>query len=224
MSEPHWTPPATPSSPPSWTGSVRHSPSVSVRGPRNSSPTVPPSLPDNSTTPRPNGFGRLEKEDVIDLWQRSGVHTAVVRVYSQMRTVTVGPNEPPPALLAPVHSERVDYFRWLREQRGNPWLTFEEVNDVLDWHGCPSLGLIHERDLVAILVTRLLRVRLPHGSPPRWQRRLGQTRLFNVSVVVRELRLAAAMVAMLKGRVDMGLGCGCAVSRRGFFMRAIQSQ
>ena len=181
--------------------------------------TIPPSLT-NPTTTRPIGFERLEKADVIDLLRRTGIHEMVVRVYSQMRsttgglfgtshpspTVKRGLNEPPPALLAAVHSERVDYFRWLRVQRGNAWLTFEEINDVFDWHGCPSAGLIHERDLVTLLTGRLLRVCVPHGPPPRWHRRLGQTMMFNLSVVPRDLRVAAAIVAMLKGRVDMGLG------------------
>lgn len=128
-------------------------PWVRVKG-HPSTTRLPPELKDANVHPRPRGFEKLEREWVKDMLHATDIYKMLQRIqqrYAQRTIVTI--RNPRSVLLAPIHTERCQYFRWLCARRGNTWVTFEEVHDIFGWQNCPDLGL-----------TRAPRV-CDHGGP-----------------------------------------------------------
>ena len=138
----------------------------------------------------PFGFQAITGTTVKEWMNRHGIQSIVQAVHG-MAHGGIGTLTMSGALMRDIHPERIRYYRWLCRNRGNNWLTFAEVNDVFDWHACPSVGLNHEVETVKALVERAQRQRLPR----RWQRRLGNTRLFDVASLAEDLRMAAVVIS-----------------------------
>ena len=100
----------------------------------------------------------------------------------------------PTELVTQIHPERLLYYQWLCRQRGNPWLTYEEIVTVFHWDHNPVHGLVHHMDLVTRMVARLNNT-YRFNVPQRWHRPLGATRVYDTTKVAEDLRLAAVFVA-----------------------------